>query len=73
MIGNGSTEGLIQKVKDIALQSGFNAETLKDLTLAGLLIRLSDQVKGKDKSVVQSLMEKVEQLGLGGQSVRNLI
>jgi uncharacterized membrane protein YqiK len=73
LIGNGSTEGLIQKVKDIALQSGFNAETLKDLTLAGLLIRLSDQVKGKDKSVVQSLMEKVEQLGLGGQSVRNLI
>lgn len=73
LIGNGSTEGLLQKVKEMALNAGFDAGTLKDLTLAGLLLRLSDQVKGKEKSTVQSLLEQVENLGLGGQSVRNLI
>lgn len=73
LIGNGSSTGLINRVKELALNAGFTADTIKDLTLAGLLLRLSEQLKGKDKSTVASLMEQVEHLGLGGQSVRDLI
>jgi uncharacterized membrane protein YqiK len=73
LIGNGSSEGLLNQVKALATRAGLSAETIKDLTLAGLLMRLSDQMKGKDKSTIASLMEQVENLGLGGQSVRDLI
>ncbi|GAB5553455.1 MAG: hypothetical protein Sapg2KO_30460 [Saprospiraceae bacterium] len=72
LIGNGNTDGLLSKVKDMVSKSGMSVGTIKDLTLTALLLRLQDQAKGKEKSTVQSLLEQVEHLGLGGQSIKNL-
>ncbi|MEO0338260.1 MAG: flotillin family protein, partial [Bacteroidota bacterium] len=73
LIGNGDASGLLSKIKAAVEKSGISANTLKDLTLAGLLLRLNDQAKGKEKSTIQSLFDQVTELGLGGQKVDQLL
>ena len=73
LIGNGDASGLLAKIKAAIDKSGISANTLKDLTLAGLLLRLNDQAKGKEKSTIQSLFDQVTELGLGGQKVDQLL
>ena len=52
---------------------GVSSEDLKNLSAAALLTKLSGQASGGDKSLIDSLMSKVEALGLGGQKAEKFL
>ncbi len=68
LLGDGS-EPLAEKIAGFIKQFGLTTEDVKNLTVANLLIKLSDQADDKQKSMLGSLMETVKSAGIGGVKV----
>jgi hypothetical protein len=71
--GNGNGGGIISKVLGLIHKAGLDTSDIKDLTLAALLLRLNSQLSGNDQTLVQQLLTKVEDLGMGTLEVGQLI
>jgi len=74
LIGNGSTSGLLGKIKELMTKTGTNAEDVKSLSIAALLLKISEKVISKDdRDVVNSMLKKVRDLDIGKQKVDSLL
>ena len=62
-----------ESLADFVDKFGVSSEDLKNLSAAALLTKLSGQASGGDKSLIDSLMSKVEALGLGGQKAEKFL
>jgi uncharacterized membrane protein YqiK len=71
--GNGNGGGIISKVLGLIQKAGLNTSDVKDLTLAALLLRHNSQLSGNDQTLVQQLLTKVEDLGMGTLEVGQLV
>jgi hypothetical protein len=68
LLGDGS-QPLTEKIAGFIKQFGLTTEDVKNLTVANLLMKLSDQADDKQKSMLGSLMETVKSAGIGGVKV----
>ena len=71
--GGGGNGGVLTQVLGLIQKAGLTTETIKNLTLTALLLRLNNELSGDDRSLVQQLLNKVESLGLGGVEVGKLM
>ncbi|WP_367388619.1 SPFH domain-containing protein [Lewinella sp. LCG006] len=71
--GGGNGNGVLTQVLGLIQKAGLTTETIKNLTLTALLLRLNNELSGDDRSLVQQLLSKVESLGLGGVEVGKLM
>lgn len=65
--------GVISQVVGLLQKSGTTTESIKNLTLTALLLRLNSQLGDADQSLVQQLMKQVERLGLGDTEFGQLV
>lgn len=66
--GGGNGGNLLERVKDFADRYGIDSETIRNLTVSGLLMELQQKVSGsKDKGLLSELGDLVKQLGLGNK------
>lgn len=72
--GNGSSDGLLSKVKALIAKTGINAEDLKTMTLTALLLKIQDQVtKKEDLSLVDQLMKMINDLNIGQKRAKDIL
>lgn len=65
--------GVVSQVLGLLQKSGTTTESIKNLTLTALLLRLNSQLGDADQSLVQQLMKQVERLGLGDTEFGQLV
>lgn len=65
--------GVVSQVLGLLQKSGTTTESIKNLTLTALLLRLNSQLGDTDQSLVQQLMKQVERLGLGDTEFGQLV
>lgn len=76
LLGNGTANGggLLTNVFRLVSKSGLNLADVKDMTMTALLVKLHDKATGKEeKSFLNSLMEQVTDMGIGGLKVKGLL
>ncbi|MEM1214963.1 MAG: flotillin family protein [Bacteroidota bacterium] len=72
--GNGNGGGVVSQISHLIQKAGLSTESIKNLTLTALLLKLNNQLTGKkDQSVVQSLLSQVEHLGMGELELQKLL
>ena len=62
-----------EKLQEFIDKFGVSTEDVKNLTTAKLLNKLADSVGGEDKTIISSLMGTVKNLGIGGQTLDQLL
>lgn len=70
--GNG-TDGLLPQILGLIKKAGLTTETIKNLTLTSLLLRLNNELSGDDQNLVQKLLAKAENMGLGELEIGKLM
>ena len=70
--GNGGG-GVITQLLGLIQKAGLSSETIKNLTLTSLLLRLNNELSGDDRSLAQQLLSTVEGLGLGELEIGKLM
>ncbi len=73
LVGNGDGNGLFSKISNLIRKSGTSGDDLKDITVAGLLAKMSEKLGKEDKEYLTALLAEVNDLGLGGQQVKSLL
>ena len=71
--GNGGSHGLIGTLKGMVSKAGLGLSDIKDLSLAGLLYKLTQNLGGADAQRIELLEKKVHELGIGGLDAKELI
>ena len=72
--GNGHSDGLMAKLQQLLNNSGISSESIKNLTLSALLLRLHSQIDDQnDKSLLSQISSVVQQLGIGDQEASQLL
>lgn len=71
--GNGNAGGVLPQILGLIQKAGLTTETIKNLTLTALLLRLNNELSGDDQSLAQQLLSKVEGLGLGELEIGKLV
>jgi len=66
--GNGGGN-LLDRIRDFADRYGIGSETLKNLTVSGLLLQLRNKVSNKEQGLLDELGELAEQFGLGNKKL----
>jgi uncharacterized membrane protein YqiK len=71
IIGPGGTDGgnLLDRIRDFANRYGIGSETLKNLTVSGLLLQLRNKVGNKEQGLIEELSELAEQFGLSNKKL----
>ncbi len=59
---------MMDKIRSIVKGSGIDSETVKNLTLSALLLKIYQEVDGDQKGIVQKLMDTVNAIGIGDQN-----
>lgn len=64
----GSGGPVTQNLKTLVQQAGIGSDDIRNLTLTALLLQLQQKLNGQDKGMIASIMDTVQQLGLGTES-----
>jgi len=73
LLGNGTQPGLFAKIRHMVQAGNISAEDLKNLSLTALLLKLQSKASKEDRSMIEQLMNSVNQLGIGDHTAGELI
>jgi uncharacterized membrane protein YqiK len=71
ILGDGGRDGgnLLDRIRDFADRYGIGSETLKNLTVSGLLLQLQNKVGKKEQGLLEELSDLAEQFGLSNKKL----
>jgi len=71
ILGDDGNNGgnLLDRIRDFADRYGIGSETLKNLTVSGLLLQLRNKVSNKEQGLLDELGDLAEQFGLGNKKL----
>jgi len=71
LLGDGETEGdLLDRIRYFAEKTGISTEDIKNLSIAGLILKMQSQTKDKeDKSFLSNLLSMAKSLGISNQKL----
>lgn len=70
---NGNGGGLFSQIQQLINRLGLSRKDLQNITIATLLLKLQDQSSGKERDAIQTLAKRIDELGLGDNSVGDLL
>lgn len=73
LLGNGTQPGLFAKIRHLVQTGNITAEDLKNLSLTALLLKLQSKASKEDRSLIEQLLNSVNQLGIGDHAAGELI
>jgi len=71
ILGDGGPDGgnLLDRIRDFASRYGIGSETLKNLTVSGLLLQLQSKIGNKEQGLLEELSGLAEQFGLSNKKL----
>jgi hypothetical protein len=74
LLGSGDTpENLLAKVRDFMKTYNVTTESIKNLSIAGVLSRLYSLTNGDDQNIINQLIERAADFGLANQKAKDVL
>jgi flotillin len=74
LLGSGdSPENLLAKVRDFMKTYNVTTESIKNLSIAGVLSRLYSLTSGDDQNIINQLIERAADFGLANQKAKDVL
>lgn len=74
LLGAGdSPDNLLEKVRDFMKTYNVSSESIKNLSIAGVLTRLYSLTSGGDQDIINQLIERAAEFGLSSQKAKDLL